>query len=575
MSRRQVSGLPAKTIRGYDRHVSVIRTRPTARTVSVVVLLGVLLSVGVNVPVSAAKAAPTPSADATVAQVRVPALPSTQPQAPDSRGEISGLRWRPCPISGFPTLQCGTLLVPYDYSQPNGPRFALAVSKVPATGRRTGSLFFNPGGPGGAGTSAVVGLSNLMPPVVRARFDLVSWDPRGIGSTRPALKSCLEPRLVLPASGVVDWPAARAASAVVAAAANRSCQVHNSEFVNHMGTNNAARDLDRLRAAVGDRKLTYWGLSYGTRIGYVYALMFPNRIRAMVLDGNIDPKSNYAGLTEGGVALDSALRFMSSVSAPTYAAILAMVNGLDAAPIPLGSGKFYTRWNYLTTMSGAIPSESSWPYVIGYNRRIETARLNTPEGAKERALLLASLGASDGDLGGAFSVVNCLDYADRMSANAQNAAISRNAAVAPVFGGFITAEYALGCSGLSLRPDPVPTTRTAANRARIANLPVVIANATNDGATPMFWALQMRASFARGVLLKYTGAQHGLWMLTPSTCINNRITSYFVSLAKPDPVLCPFAPPPNPPRISRQPAEDQPPDVAVTRPLVTAARRSS
>jgi pimeloyl-ACP methyl ester carboxylesterase len=99
---------------------------------------------------------------------------------------------------------------------------------------------------------------------------------------------------------------------VVVAAANRTCQASNSSFINHMGTNNAARDLDRLRAAVGDRKLTYWGLSYGTRIGYVYALMYPNRIRAMTLDGNIDPKSNYAGLTQGGVALDSALRFMAA-----------------------------------------------------------------------------------------------------------------------------------------------------------------------------------------------------------------------------------------------------------------------
>ncbi len=465
-----------------------------------------------------------------------------------ARGEITGLRWRPCPTSGTPTLQCGRLLVPYDYRRPNETQFSLAVSRVPATGQRTGSLFFNPGGPGGAGAGAVAGLAHLMPASVRARFDLVSWDPRGIGNTRPALKSCLEPRLVLPASGVVDWPTARANSAVVVEAANRSCQAHNAGFINYMGTNNAARDLDKLRAAVGDRKLTYWGLSYGTRIGYVYALMYPNRIRAMVLDGNIDPKSNYAGLTQGGVALDSALRFMSTASPPTYAAILAMVNGLDAAPIPLGNGKQYTRWNYLTTMASAIPSESSWPYVLGFNQRVETARLNTPAGATARALLLASLDASDGNLGGAFSVVNCLDYADRMTAAAQDAAISHNASVAPVYGGFITAEYALGCTGLSLRPDPVPTTRSAANRARIAHLPVVIANATNDGSTPMFWALHMKASFMRGVLLKYSGAQHGLWMLTPSTCINNRITGYFVSLSAPAPILCPFAPPANLPR---------------------------
>ncbi|MDQ1307295.1 MAG: Alpha/beta fold hydrolase [Actinomycetota bacterium] len=522
-------------------------------------VLGALLSVGVTAPVVSAAvvpalAPPAPSevnaapVSGTAPPVPAAPVPAAPAPATAARGEITGLRWRPCPASGTPTLQCGRLLVPYDYSQPAGPQFALAVSRVPATGRRTGSLFFNPGGPGGAGAGAVAGLSKVMPAAVRARFDLVSWDPRGIGNTRPALKSCLQPRLVLPVSGVVDWPTARAESAVVVAAANRTCQASNSSFINHMGTNNAARDLDRLRAAVGDRKLTYWGLSYGTRIGYVYALMYPNRIRAMTLDGNIDPKSNYAGLTQGGVALDSALRFMSSASPPTYAAIMAMVSGLDAAPIPLGNGKQYTRWNYLTTMASAIPSESSWPYVIGYNRSIETARLNTPAGAKERAKLLASLDASDGNLGGAFSVVNCLDYADRMSAAAQNSAIGHNALVAPVYGGFITAEYALGCTGLSLRPDPVPTTRSAANRARIAHLPVVIANATNDGSTPMIWALQMKASFGRGVLLKYSGAQHGLWMLTPSTCINNRITNYFVSLAFPTPTLCPFAPPANLPR---------------------------
>jgi pimeloyl-ACP methyl ester carboxylesterase len=387
-----------------------------------------------------------------------------------------------------------------------------------------------------------------MPASVRAHFDLVSWDPRGIGATRPALQKCPQPALVLPTTGVVDWSTARADSAVVVAAANRRCQTHNSAFINHMGTNNVVRDLDRLRAAVGDRTLTYWGLSYGTRIGYVYALMYPNRIRTMALDGNIDPKGNYAGLTEGGVALDSALRFMSSVSPPTYASIIATVNGLATAPIPLGNGKLYTRWNYLTSMSSAIPSQSSWPQLIDYNRGIETARLNTPEGERERARLLASLGTSDGNLGGAFSVVNCLDYADRMTATAQNAAIGRNAAVAPIYGGFITAEYALGCTGLSLRPDPVPTTNSPANRARIKGLPVVIANATNDGSTPMFWAQRMRASFARGVLLKYSGAQHGLWMLTPSTCINNRISDYVVARTLPTPALCPFAPPANLPR---------------------------
>lgn len=458
--------------------------------------------------------------------------------APDPLG------WTACPTAGSPTLQCGSLSVPYDYSNPNGPQFTLAVRKVPATGVKTGTLFFNPGGPGGAGASYVGPLWHYLPASVQEHFDLVSWDPRGIGATRPKLESCEEPRVVLPASGPVDWSAARASSEVVAAQANRSCQEHNAAFINYVGTTNVARDLDRLRAAVGDAKVTYWGLSYGTRIGYVYAMMFPDRIRAMVLDGNIDPSGTYAGLTEGGGALDSALQFMRTASAPSYQSIMATLAGLNAAPIPVGEGLRYTRWDYLTDLEWQIPNEGAWPGVLAFNHQIATARLDTPEGADARARLRASVGASDGNLGGAFSVVNCLDYADRTTPAAQNTAISAKVATAPVYGGMITTAYALGCSGLQLTPDPVPTARSAANLARIRNLPIVIANSTNDGSTPMMWALRMAKAFPRAVLIKYLGAEHGLWQLTPSDCVNSKITNYVVALQRPTPYLCRFSAPP-------------------------------
>lgn len=452
--------------------------------------------------------------------------------------------WSACPTPQSPTLQCGTLAVPYDYAKPGGPQFTLSVRKVPATGAKTGTLFFNPGGPGGPGGAYVGPLWDYLPTSVHEHFDLVSWDPRGIGATRPALESCQEPRLVLPASGPVDWTAARASSERVAAEANRACQERNAAFINHLGTTNVARDLDRLRAAVGDAKLTYWGLSYGTRIGYVYAMMFPDRIRAMVLDGNIDPGGTYAGLTEGGVALDSALAFMRTASTPSHQSIMTTLAGLDAAPIPVGDGVQYTRWDYLTGLTWRVPSEGAWPDLIEFNSQIATARLDTPAGEQARAQLRASVGASDGNLGGAFSVVNCLDYADRMSPVAQNAAINANVARGPVFGGMITAEYALGCSGLQLVPDPVPSARSAANLARIRNLPIVIANATNDGSTPMLWAQRMAKAFPRAVLIKYLGGEHGLWQFTPSTCVNSKITDYLVALRRPTPYLCRFAPPP-------------------------------
>lgn len=508
-------------------------TLVTAAATLACLCLGVTAPATAGPPVAAAPQALTPQAAAPQAAAPTPQAPVTP-----------SITWSPCPTSDSPTRQCGTLAVPYDYANPGGPKFTLAVAKVPATGTKTGSLFFNPGGPGGPGAAYVGYVANQMPANVRQQFDVVSWDPRGIGSTQPALQNCAEPRLTLPATGKVDWVAARAASETVAAAANRACAESNATFINYIGTNNAARDLDQLRAAVGDTKLTYWGLSYGTRIGYVYALMFPDRIRAMVLDGNIDPMGNYAGLTEGGVALDSALLFMRSADPTTHSSFMTTLKGLETSPIELGGGAQYTRWHYLTTLAGAIPDEGSWRDIRVFNDTVASARLATPTGDAARARLRTMLGATDGNLGGPFSVVNCLDYADRMTPAAQNAAIKRNALVAPVYGGMITGEYALGCSGLNLRPDPVATTRSLANLAKLKNLPVVIANSTNDGSTPMLWALRMRTSFAKATLVTYVGGQHGLWQLTGSSCVNDRITNYVVSLQRPSTAICRNTPPP-------------------------------
>jgi pimeloyl-ACP methyl ester carboxylesterase len=475
------------------------------------------------------------------------------------RGDVPALRWHACPAPEAPTLQCSTLRVPYDYARATGRWFSLAVSRVPATGRRTGTMFFDPGGPGGSGASITGLVAGLLPPSVRSAFDVVGWDPRGIGATKPALQSCLLPRLVLPVSGPVDWTKVRARSTAAVAAANRACQRRNAGFVGSMGTVNAARDLDRLRAAVGDQKLTYWAMSYGTRIGYVYAILFPQRVRAMVLDGNLDPRGTYAGLARGGVALDSALAFLRSVSPPTYASVRSTIAGLDAAPVVLGGGLRYTRWNYLTEVSGYLPSQRAWRFIVPLDEGVETARRATPEGAAARARLREALATTDGNLGGAFSVVNCLDYADRMAPAAIDAAIARHAAIAPVFGGLLTAEYLMGCTGLTMPPDPVPTTRSAANRARVARLPVVIVNATNDASTPMVWAQQMRRSFPAGVLIRYRSGQHVLWVLARSSCIDDRITPYVVSLRRPTAATCPFVRPPGLPAAAGTGSASAPP----------------
>ncbi|MEI6622880.1 MAG: alpha/beta hydrolase [Actinomycetes bacterium] len=536
------------------------RTPPNNRTLSA---FSACTMLAVTVAVLPATVADPAVANATVP----PDSPTTQALTPDVaiwsaspfadmrvepralRSDVKKLAWRSCPTEAMPTLQCAILPVPFDYSKPWIGTFRLAVVRLPATGRKKGSLIFNPGGPGGAGTSSIAGFAHLMPASILSRFDFVSWDPRGIGETQPALQNCSGQFPVRPISGPVNWTTVRTASAATAAASNRICQQSNRRFINYLGTNNAVRDLDELRAALGDRKLTYWGMSYGTRIGYVYALNYPRRIRTMVLDGNIDPKGNYAGLTQSGTASDSALKFLASVSPPTYNSVIATRDSLDATPIDLGGGTTYSRWTYLDLVQPLMMFQGTWPSIHKIQALVNAARLPGPAGDSARDILKSTISQHDSNVGGAFSVVNCLDYADRMSATAQNAIVTKNAAKAPVFGGSLTTDYAIGCAGFTLRPDPIPTTRSATNLARLRGLEVVVSNSTHDASTPMIWADKMASSFPSATYLKYRSGQHVIWMTTPSTCVNDRISTYVLTRRHYRSHTCPFAPPPGLPTM--------------------------
>lgn len=522
---------------------------PTCQHVDVTFFGKRALTYGLVALVATSLAIPNASATPVVpGQPAVPSVPAA-PAVPAVRVDLAPrgsrkLVWRSCPTTTMPTQECATLAVPFDYTRPNKGNFRLAVARIPATEKKAGSLFLNPGGPGGSGVGSLGGIASLMAPSLRAKFDIVSWDPRGIGATKPALRGCATPFAARPTSGPVNWTSVRAGAAAALGRANRVCQQRNQRFINHMGTNDAVRDLDALRAAVGDRKLNYWGLSYGTRIGYVYALAYPGRVRAMVLDGNIDPKGNYADLTQGGTAPDSALEFIKGVSQPSYDSVISTRDSLDAAPIDLGDGIVYTRWSYLDTIMNMVAAQFLWPAIVQFGDVVQGARLGGEAGEKSRAVLRSTIPTENSNAGGAFSVVNCLDYADRMSVSAQDSAVTGNIAAAPVFGGSLTTDFAIGCAGLKLRTDPVPTTNSKTNLARIRGLPIIVSNATHDASTPLIWANRMASSFPSAAYLKYRSGQHVVWNFTASTCVNDRINNYMLSLNNPHSVTCAFAPPP-------------------------------
>jgi pimeloyl-ACP methyl ester carboxylesterase len=186
-------------------------------------------------------------------------------------------------------------VVPLDYDRPKGKQITLALTRLPAAdpGRRIGSLFINPGGPGGSGVEFVQGAGPfLYSDEVRARFDLVGFDPRGIiGSTPLRCYDTLDETLA-DFSTPFQFPVTREEERIWIRsdrAIARACAEHGGPILNHMSTASVARDMDLLRRAVGDAKLTYAGYSYGSYLGSTYANLFPGKVRALVVDGVLDP----------------------------------------------------------------------------------------------------------------------------------------------------------------------------------------------------------------------------------------------------------------------------------------------
>ncbi|MGW7365085.1 alpha/beta hydrolase [Streptomyces sp. NPDC054841] len=263
--------------------------------------------------------------------------------APSPSVPAPKLDWRPCVQGG--QFDCATAQVPLDYRSPGGRTIELAVVKRKATGpgRRIGTLFFNPGGPGGPGTVQMPQNYEFFPREVRKRFDIVSWDPRGIGSST-AVNCFASPE------EAAAWVASKAAgfpvgeqerTAYIAAYKDlaRRCQQRDPELLRHVSTADTARDLDQLRQAVGDPQLTYLGISYGTILGATYANLFPGKVRAMALDSNIDPQAWTNHASDDDPRLTTFLRMGSDrTAAATLDRFLALCGSTTAARCAFSAG---------------------------------------------------------------------------------------------------------------------------------------------------------------------------------------------------------------------------------------------
>ncbi len=243
------------------------------------------------------------------AATAAPGAPAAQP-APSS-SVASSVRWGPCADAPAP-FQCAKVAVPFDHDFPAGGTTTIALTRLPATdpARRIGSLFVNPGGPGGSGVDFVQQAAPLVyDPQVLARYDVVGFDPRGVARSGPA--TCFrtpeqEAATTLLGDGYPVTPAQERRFTPQAVELGVQCQITSPKRFATASTANVARDLDLLRAAVGDAKLHYVGYSYGTYLGATYARLFPGRVGRWVLDGAVDPVA-WTGIGSGDASRDTPL----------------------------------------------------------------------------------------------------------------------------------------------------------------------------------------------------------------------------------------------------------------------------
>jgi pimeloyl-ACP methyl ester carboxylesterase len=298
----------------------------------------------------------TMAACATAPEVDVAATSAgTSPIVVAAAAATPRITWGECPALAEdadrnPRLTCGTVQVPLDYRNPRGEKIEVAVSKLPAAKSRDrrGVLLLNPGGPASPGLGTPVDVARTLPPSVLAAYDLIGFDPRGVAHSTPQSCGFDDPSL----AGLFPYPAADGSIAMNVDDARidaELCAANAGKKLRYFTTANTARDMDRIRAALGEKKISYWGQSYGTYLGAVYESLFPERADRVVLEGNVDPTKVWADAKDNwGKAMSERFPDAARIAAAQHATLglgstvdevtqkyLALADRLDRTPAPV------------------------------------------------------------------------------------------------------------------------------------------------------------------------------------------------------------------------------------------------
>jgi pimeloyl-ACP methyl ester carboxylesterase len=479
----------------------------------------VLASCTTGTPQAGAKPKSTSAPRSTsTTVVRTTTVPSTLPVTP--------IAWTPC--NG--DLECGTLTVPLDYAKPLGATIGIAVERHLAEdpAQRIGSLVINPGGPGVSGIDDFANELSVLTSGLLNDFDIVTFDPRGVERSDPV--SCGETPGAPPAPLSDPVPQTVAAQKTTVSGMRQfgaDCEKASGAILPFVGTVDVARDLERLRIALGDPGLTFMGQSYGTLLGATYAGMFPTHVRAMVLDSVIDPALSFNAISLGqaegfeGVlgsffswcATNSSCPWQTT-SDPT-AAVLALIAQSRTTPAPAGAGRTAGPGELYNALLEGLYAESDWP-TLG------DALAADAQGNGAPVVAMSDHYTADGSTNGsdAGEAIDCLDHPVSRNLKGYPALAAQYAKVAPIFGPLL----AWGQAACAVWP--VPATRVPAPVRAVGAPPILVVGTTDDPATPYAWAVNLSHELSQGVLLTRDGSDHVAYFYSP--CVRDDVQTYLL-----------------------------------------------
>ena len=450
------------------------------------------------------------------------------------------LTWKSCDDG----MQCATAKAPLDWSKPAGASISLALIRHRATnGHPLGSLLVNPGGPGASGVDFIKNsLTFAVDKTLESNYDVVGFDPRGVNHSS-AIKCYTDPATFdtyiygLP-KGTIGSDQWINEVEQQNKAFGEACAKDTGALLGHVDTDSAARDLDLLRAALGDKKLDYLGYSYGTLLGQTYANLFPKKTGRLVLDGVVDPTVSPFELSADqakGFELD--LRaflaecpkikdcpFTGTVD-QSMTSIRGLLDKLDRSPIRNSDGRMLGSQTMFTAIIYPLYNTTSWPYLVDLFNDVDN-------GSAKIAFTFADA-YNDRNASGtyasneteAFIAINCLDYPSDPNVSTMRAQEAQLDKLAPVFG------HEMAWGGTSCFDWPYKPTRTAGALAAKGSAPIIVIGTTGDPATPYAMAQHVATLLQNGHLITYHGNGHTAYNkdTTPADqCVNTAVDAFFI-----------------------------------------------